>query len=126
MKASALPQDLRNIKLLRKKLPKRVRMDKDFAGIKAGSMWFVGTPQIIDAYLRAIALGQTQSIECIGPDLVRQNQCGATYPVSTAIFLRICAQASIEHMDAGIAPTALCQFWRVINPVYPLSPTNCR
>jgi hypothetical protein len=116
MKTSALPQDLWNTKLQAKKLPKRVKLDKDFAGIKAGSMLFVGTPQIIDTYVRSVPEGETRTIERMRRELARKNQCDATCPVSTAIFLRISAQAAIEQMDAGTAVADITPFWRVIEP----------
>jgi 6-O-methylguanine DNA methyltransferase, DNA binding domain len=114
MKTSALPQDLWNTKLNAKKLPKRVKLDKDFAGIKAGSTLFVGTPQIIDAYVRKVPAGETRTIERMRRELARKNDCDATCPVSTAIFLRISAQAAIEQMKAGKAPAEVSPFWRVI------------
>ncbi len=116
MNTSALPQDPWNVKLKAKKLPKRVKLDKDFAGIKAGSMLFVGTPQIIYAYVRKIPLGQTRTIERMRRELARKNQCDATCPVSTAIFLRISAEAAIEQMNSGEPAAAVAPFWRVIEP----------
>lgn len=116
MKASTLPQDPWNTKLNAKKLPKRVKIDKDFAGIKAGSMLFVGTPQIIDAYVRKVPAGETRTIERMRRELARKNDCDATCPVSTAIFLRISAQAAIEQMNAGKRTEDVAPFWRVIEP----------
>jgi hypothetical protein len=114
MKASLLPQDPWSTKLNVKKLPKRVKLDKDFAGIKAGNMLFVGTPQIIDAYIRKVPYGETRTIERLRRELARKNQCDATCPVSTAIFLRISAQAAIEQLDKGMASSEVTPFWRVI------------
>jgi hypothetical protein len=116
MKASTLPQDPWNTKLNVKKLPKRVKLDKDFAGIKAGSMLFVGTPQIIDAYVRKVPVGETRTIERMRRELARKNDCDATCPVSTAIFLRISAEAAIEQMNAGKSSGDVSPFWRVIEP----------
>jgi hypothetical protein len=116
MKAPTLPQDPWNTKLNVKKLPKRVKLDKDFAGIKAGSMLFVGTPQIIDAYVRKVPVGETRTIERMRRELARKNDCDATCPVSTAIFLRISAEAAIEQMNAGKAAGEVSPFWRVIEP----------
>jgi hypothetical protein len=116
MKASTLPQDPWTTKLQAKKLPKRIKLDKDFAGIKAGSMLFVGTPQIIDTYVRSVPEGETRTIERMRRELARKNQCDATCPVSTAIFLRISAQAAIEQMNAGKVTTDVTPFWRVIEP----------
>jgi 6-O-methylguanine DNA methyltransferase, DNA binding domain len=114
MKASDLPQDPWNTKLKVKKLPKRVKLDKDFAGIKAGSMLFVGTPQIIDAYVRKVPAGETRTIERMRRELARKNDCDATCPVSTAIFLRISAEAAIEQMNNGQGTDEVAPFWRVV------------
>jgi hypothetical protein len=116
MKSSALPQDPWTTKLNVKKLPKRVKLDKDFAGIKAGNMLFVGTPQIIDAYVRKVPRGETRTIERMRRELARKNDCNATCPVSTTIFLRISAEASIEQMNAGKSTSDVSPFWRVIEP----------
>jgi hypothetical protein len=116
MKSSALPQDPWTTKLNVKKLPKRVKLDKDFAGIKAGNMLFVGTPQIIDAYVRKVPRGETRTIERMRRELARKNDCNATCPISTAIFLRISAEASIEQMNTGKSTSDVSPFWRVIEP----------
>jgi hypothetical protein len=101
------------------KLPKRVRLDKDFAGIKAGikagSMLYVGTPQLIDAYVRKMKAGETRTIERMRRELARKNSCDATCPVSTAIFLRICAEAALEQINAGASLDTVAPFWRVID-----------
>ena len=98
------------------KPPKRVRLDKDFAGIQAGTLLFVGTPPIVDAYLRKVPAGETRTIERMRRDLARAHQCEATCPVSTAIFLRIAAEAAIEDLQQGKASTEVSPFWRVIAP----------
>jgi hypothetical protein len=116
MKNLALPQDPWNTKLSIKKLPKRVKLDKNFAGIKAGSMLFVGTPQIIDAYVRKVPCGETRTIERMRRELARKNDCDATCPVSTAIFLRVSAEAAIEQMNLGQTTNDVSPFWRVIDP----------
>jgi hypothetical protein len=115
MKVSSLPNDPWNTKLNLKKLPKRVVLDKDFAGIKAGSMLYVGTPQLIDAYVKKIPVGEVRTIVRMRNELARKNKCDATCPVSTAIFLRISAQAAIEKMKAGAAIEDVSPFWRVID-----------
>jgi hypothetical protein len=114
MKASSLTNDPWNTKLNVKKLPKRVMLDKDFAGIKAGSMLYVGTPQLIDAYVKKIPAGELRTIVRMRNELARKNKCDATCPVSTAIFLRISAQAAIEKMKAGATVEDVSPFWRVI------------
>jgi hypothetical protein len=98
------------------KQPKRVRLEADFAGVKAGQMLFVGTPQLIDDYLRSIPRGETRSIERLRRELARAHRCDATCPVSTAIFLRIAAEAAWEELESGRAVGEVTPFWRAIEP----------
>jgi hypothetical protein len=98
------------------KAPKRVRLDFDFAGIPAGSMMLVATPRLVDDYLRTIPHGQTRSVERLRRELARRHRCDATCPVSLAIFLRICADAAWEELEAGAEPDAVAPFWRAVEP----------
>ncbi|MEM9621203.1 MAG: hypothetical protein AAF993_06110 [Pseudomonadota bacterium] len=103
-------------KLQQKKDKKKVVLEHDFAGIKAGQLMLVGTPQMVDAYIRKIPYGETRTIHRLRNELARRNRCDATCPVSTAIFLRICAEAALEAMDQGTAPAEITPFWRVVAP----------
>ncbi|MEM7430800.1 MAG: hypothetical protein AAF351_02555 [Pseudomonadota bacterium] len=103
-------------KLRQKKDKKIVKMENDFAGIKAGQTMLVGTPQMIDAYVRKIPSGETRTVQRMRNELARRHKCDATCPVSTAIFLRISAEAAIEQMNDGAAVTDVTPFWRAIAP----------
>lgn len=102
-------------KLARKKEPKKVLLDYDFAGIKSGSWMFVGTPQIVDAYIRAIPYGETRTIPAMRRQLARRRQCDDTCPVSTAIFVRMVAEAAVEDIAAGVPLSDVSPFWRLIS-----------
>ena len=101
-------------KLKRKKSPKKVNLEFDFAGIKAGSMMFVGTPMIVDDYVRKIPYGKSKTIPAMRNELARRNKCDATCPVSTAIFVRMVAEAAIEEMEEGVSAQEVAPFWRLI------------
>ena len=103
-------------KLHQKKQKKQVVLEKDFAGIKAGQRMLVGTPQMVDAYVRKIPHGETRTIQRLRNELARRNQCDATCPVSTAIFLRISAEAAIEAMEQGADISEITPFWRAVAP----------
>ena len=47
-------------------------------------------------------------------DLARSRDADATCPVSTAIFLRISAQAAIDEMEGGRSKGDVSPFWRVL------------
>jgi hypothetical protein len=98
------------------KSPKRVQLETDFSGIKAGSWLYVGTPLLIDQYIRKIPYGETRTVERMRRDLARQNKCDATCPVSTAIFVRMTAEAAWEDISAGVPTAKVSPFWRAIEP----------
>lgn len=99
-----------------KRYPKRVTLEADFAGIPAGSTLFVGTPQILQTYIRRIPNGETRSLQRLRRDIARANRCAAMCPVSTSIFLRILAEAAWDELHAGKDVHEVTPFWRVIEP----------
>lgn len=102
--------------LAKKKSPKVVVLEKDFAGIAAGSKLFVATPRIIDDYIRDIPPGQTRTIERLRNELARKHQCTATCPVSTAIFIRISAESALEELAEAKPLHTVAPFWRLVDP----------
>lgn len=96
--------------------PKKVVLEKNFAGVKAGQTLFIGTPQIVASYIERIPYGQTESIPKLRNRIARNRRCDAMCPVSTAIFLRIVADWAVEELDAGAAVEDVVPFWRVIAP----------
>jgi crotonobetainyl-CoA:carnitine CoA-transferase CaiB-like acyl-CoA transferase len=113
--ATAMPNSWAQ-KLSKPRSAKRVQTVAPFAGIPAGSMLFVGTPDIIADYIRAIGPGETRMIERLRREIARKNDCDAMCPVSTAIFLRMIAEAAWDAIEAGAAVSSVVPFWRVIEP----------
>ena len=103
-------------KLCRKKTEKKVRLEADFAGIKAGQMMFVATPLIVDAYIRAIPEGEHRTVPGMRNELARRNRCDASCPVSTAICTRMSAEAALEQLAEGASPDEVAPFWRILRP----------
>ena len=93
---------------------KRVVLDNDFAGVKAGQTLYVANPNIVDQYVRAIPVGQSRAIVQMREDLAKRKDADATCPVSTAIFLRISAQAAIDELEGGRPIKDIAPFWRVL------------
>lgn len=103
-------------RLNQKKEKKKVILEQDFAGIKAGQLMLVGTPQIVDAYMRKVPNGKTKTMHQLRNELARRHKCDATCPVSTAIFVRIAAQAALEELENGADLSEVTPFWRVVAP----------
>lgn len=103
-------------KLNQPKVKKKVLMEKNFAGIKAGEMMLVATPQIVNDYIRNVPFGETRSMPELRNDLAERDGCDGTCPVSTAIFVRICAEAALEALERGDDGSTITPFWRVVAP----------
>jgi len=103
-------------KLCKKKTEKKVRLESDFAGVKAGQMLFVATPMIVNNYIKKIPAGEHRTVPGMRNELARRNKCDASCPVSTAIFVRMSAEAAIEQMEAGKPDSEVTPFWRILRP----------
>ncbi|MEM7508597.1 MAG: hypothetical protein AAF415_17840 [Pseudomonadota bacterium] len=108
-------------RLSRKAEPKRVMLDRDFAGVRRGQMLFVATPQIVADYIAKIPRGETRTIPQMRGELARRRKCDATCPVSTAIFIRLVAEAAIEEIEEGTPQAEVTPFWRLIAGDYKIA-----
>lgn len=102
-------------KLHAPKVSQTKRLEKSIAGIPAGAMMYISTPQEIDAYIQRIPVGQCVSVGQMRADLATLHQADCTCPLTTGIFLRIVAEAAFEniHQRNEANPTP---FWRVLEP----------
>ena len=103
-------------KLHRKKNEKIARLESDFAGMKAGQLMFVATPLIVDKYIRSIPEGSYRTVPGMRNELARRHKCDVACPVSTAIFVRMSAEAAIEQMEEGRSAEEVSPFWRILRP----------
>ena len=88
----------------------------DFAGMKKGQKMLVGTPKMVDDYILRIPRGETRSIERMRNEMARRRKCNTMCPVSTAIFVRIAAQAALERLEGGTPLSDVSPFWRLVAP----------
>ena len=89
---------------------------KSFADIAEGSKMLVATPLIIDSYIKKVPFGTVTNLSSLRDDLALEFQVDKTCPVSTAIFLKIVANASYEELSLGIDISEVAPFWRVVDP----------
>ena len=101
-------------RLSQEKKSKTVVLEKDFAGVRKGQKLFVATPRIVDDYLKNIPFGEVRTIPQMRGELAQSRDCDATCPVSTAIFIRISAQAAIEELEMGKSVEQVTPFWRLL------------
>ena len=108
-------------KAAKPKQPKKVVLSTPFAGIPAGATLYVATPEIVATYVSKVPAGQTRTVERMRIDLAKRSKADATCPVSTAIFLRLAAEASLKKLAEGADRSTVTPFWRVIAAGTPIA-----
>jgi hypothetical protein len=106
---------------MKAKPPHCVVLEKDFAGIPKGSKLHISCPAEVAAELKTIAPGSTLSIQAFRRGLAVKNDCDATCPVSTSIFLRIVAEHSWEEYSRTGSTRGVAPFWRVLESDSPIA-----
>ena len=106
---------------MKAKPPHDVILEKDFAGIPKGSKLHISCPVEIAAELKTIPPGSTMSIQALRRNLATKNNCDATCPVSTSIFLRIVTESAWEEYCRTGSTRDLAPFWRVIESSSPMA-----
>lgn len=109
------PTDWRK-RFAKAKPPHTVTLATDFAGVRAGTVMLIGSPDLIARYVAAIPPGETRSIERMRNELARRNGAQATCPVTTAIFLRVVAEVALQDLRDGKPASDVIPFWRLIAP----------
>ena len=98
------------------KPPHNVMLSTDFAGIASGTMMHIASPGEIANYCQRVPSGETRSIERMRHELARAAGAQATCPVTTAMYLRIVAEAALMDMADGKPTDSVVPFWRVVAP----------
>ena len=107
---------------LKAKPPHTVVLDKDFAGVPAGSRLLISCPVELADYLRSkVPPGETREVQQVRRELAALHGAEATCPVSTAIFLRTVSEAAWDDIQAGVPLQQVTPFWRVVDPGSPLA-----
>lgn len=98
---------------------KVVTSDRKFADVPAGASMYIGTPGVVEAYIRNIPKGSHTSLQQIRKDLAAEHNAEYSCPITTGIFLRIVAEAAHEEYMAGKPLKKIAPFWRMIDSKSP-------
>lgn len=98
------------------KEPKLVKLEASFSDIPAESMMLVATPKLVDEYIKQIPKGSQVDLKTLRKDLAAEFHADHACPLSTAIFVRISAEAAFEELNKGKPLSDITPFWRVIAP----------
>lgn len=108
-------------KLSQAKEPITKRIDKAFAGMPAGCLMYISTPQEINTYVRNLRPGQLVFPKQLRAQLAQAHAADHTCPVTTGIFLRIVAEAALERLSETKNIGDITPFWRAIDVNSPLA-----
>lgn len=90
-----------------------------------GGAMVVSSPAEVDEMVRRLGMGELATLDDLRSAIARRHGVAIACPVSTAIFLNICARAAEERRVLGMPDHLLTPWWRVLrkggflNPKYP-------
>lgn len=90
-----------------------------------GGAMVVSSPAEVDAFVRALEPGEIVTLCDLRAAIARRHDVAVACPVSTAIFLNMCARAAEERRAMGHDEAELTPWWRVLkkggflNPKFP-------
>lgn len=87
----------------------------DIAGMKKGEIMLVPTAKQVDAFMRAIAKGESMDVPTFREKLARRYKAQVTCPITMGFHLRTVAEAAWEEHQRGAPLSQITPFWRVLD-----------
>jgi hypothetical protein len=90
-----------------------------------GGEMVVSSPAEVDGFVRRLAPGEVATLDDLRAAIAARHAVAVACPVSTAIFLNMCARAAEERRAMGVPADQLTPWWRVLkkggflNPKFP-------
>ena len=90
-----------------------------------GGEMVVSSPAEVDGFVRRLGLGEVATLDDLRAAIAARHAVAVACPVSTAIFLAMCARAAEERRAMGVPAADLTPWWRVLkkggflNPKFP-------
>jgi hypothetical protein len=90
-----------------------------------GGEMVVSSPAEVDEFVRRLKAGEVATLDDLRAAIAARHAVAVACPVSTAIFLNMCARAAEERRAMGVPVDQLTPWWRVLkkggflNPKFP-------
>lgn len=97
------------------------RTVKKFADVPEGVTMLIGTPEMVDSYIKDIPMGTHSSLQQMRKDLAAEHGAEYSCPVVAGICLRIAAEAAYEAYVAGTPVEEIAPFWRMVDSKAPVA-----
>lgn len=91
------------------------RLDKNFAGMKAGQIMLIPSAKLIDNYIGNIPESETQSVEEMRNHLAKTFNADVTCPIATGFALKTVAEAAYEKLVETDDLAEITPIWRLLN-----------
>ncbi len=104
-----------NEKFLSSKPHQVKRLDKNFAGMKAGQQMLLPSPKLIDDFIQKIPEGEAMDIPYMRQTLAKQHQADVMCPIATGFVVKIVAEAAFEKLAEGESIENITPVWRVLD-----------
>ena len=104
-----------NQKLEASKPHRLKRLDKNFAGMKAGQMMLLPSPKLIDEYIKELSVGTKQNLIVLRKELAKQHKADVTCPIATGFAIKVVAEAAFEKLNQGTDVSEVIPIWRVLD-----------
>lgn len=101
-------------------LPKLVNVPPKWATLIGKGKMLIPTPLLVDAAVRKIPKGKLATVNTIRHYLADKAGADMTCPLTTGIFLNICAHAAEEDKLSG--KKRVTPYWRVLKEAGQLNP----
>lgn len=99
-------------KLYTGRKPKLVEVPKKWVKTMGQGKMLILTPEIINSYVKALPKGKLATINTIRDGFAQKFGADFTCPISTGIFMWICANCAEEEKAQGVK--SITPYWRVL------------
>ncbi len=79
-----------------------------------GGEMVVSSPAEVDEFVRRLRAGEVATLDDLRAAIAARHAVAVACPVSTAIFLNMCARAAEERRAMGVTAESLTPWWRVL------------
>jgi len=91
------------------------KLDKNFAGMKAGQMMLLPSAKLLDEFVQTISHGNSMTIVDMRSALAKDHSADVTCPIASGFCLKIVAEAAFEKLNQGTPIEEITPVWRVLD-----------
>jgi len=95
---------------------KEVKGDMEKKKMTNKGLMYISSPREIENIIRKIPKGKLITTEIVIKNITSKNKVDFTCPLTSGIFISICANYAEEEIEKGVSKDKVVTYWRVIKP----------